>query len=90
MAQVKKIMVCLPENLLNEVDTIVEEEWRNRSEFIRAAMKMYIQKKRRSELRDLMIAGYVEMSKIDLELAEEGLISDNEALAKYESMLVNE
>lgn len=52
MAQLKKILISLPDNLLKEVDSIVAMEKINRSEFVREAMKLYIREKRRIEMRD--------------------------------------
>jgi len=45
LAQLKKILISLPDNLLKEVDSIVAMEKINRSEFVREAMKLYIRKK---------------------------------------------
>ena len=47
MAELKKILVSLPDSLLREVDEIVAMEKRNRSEFIREAMKLYIRERHR-------------------------------------------
>ncbi len=38
----KRIMISLPDHLLQEVDGIVAMENSNRSEFIRQAMKLYV------------------------------------------------
>ena len=46
MADLKRIMISLPEYLLEEVDDIVALEKKNRSEFIREAMRVYIKKRR--------------------------------------------
>lgn len=70
-AQVKRIMISLPDSLLAEVDNIVEEESVNRSEFIREAMKLYIAERKRRILREQMKKGYLEMAKLNLALAIE-------------------
>jgi len=45
----KRIMISLPEYLLEEVDGIVQEEKLNRSELIRQAMKLYlVERKKRN------------------------------------------
>ena len=46
MGESKRIIISLPETLLKEVDDIVCLEKRNRSEFIREAMKVYIRERR--------------------------------------------
>lgn len=70
-AQIKRIMISLPDSLLAEVDGIVEEERVNRSEFIREAMKLYIAERNRRIMREQMKKGYLEMAKLNLALAIE-------------------
>lgn len=70
-AQIKRIMISLPDSLLAEVDNIVEEERVNRSEFIREAMRLYISERNRRILREQMKKGYLEMAKLNLALAIE-------------------
>ncbi len=48
MAETKRIMVSLPNSLLEEVDFIVSMEKKNRSEFVKEAMKLYIREKKKS------------------------------------------
>ncbi len=38
-------MISLPNNLVEEVDFIVSMEKKNRSEFVKEAMKLYIREK---------------------------------------------
>ena len=61
MAELKKILVSLPDSLLQEVDEIVAIEKKNRSEFIREAMKLYIRERHRIEIREKMKKGYEEI-----------------------------
>ena len=87
MAELKKILVSLPDNLLREVDEIVAMEKKNRSEFIREAMKLYIRERHRMEIREQMRKGYEEMARINLQLTQVGGNCDNQALEAYESIL---
>lgn len=87
MAQLKKILISLPDNLLKEVDTIVAMENINRSEFVREAMKLYIREKRRIETRDKMKKGYQQMAEINVKLAEICFEADNDQQQKYEEGL---
>lgn len=87
MAELKKILVSLPDSLLKEVDEIVALDKKNRSEFIREAMKLYIRERHRIEIRDKMKKGYEEMARINKELAEAGVNSDNKAYENYEALL---
>jgi len=71
VSQVKRVMISLPEYLLTEIDCIAATENRNRSEFVREAMKLYIAERKRSLLREEMKKGYLEMARINLALAIE-------------------
>ncbi|MGI6538357.1 MAG: CopG family ribbon-helix-helix protein [Caldicoprobacterales bacterium] len=87
MAELKKILVSLPDSLLREVDEIVAIEKKNRSEFIREAMKLYIRERHRLEIRERMKKGYKEMARINAALTEEGLNTDIISLEVYETIL---
>ncbi len=87
MAELKKILVSLPDSLLREVDEIVAMGKKNRSEFIREAMKLYIRERQRIEIREKMKKGYEEMARINAELTEIGAYSDNQAFERYEAIL---
>nr|WP_248484887.1 ribbon-helix-helix protein, CopG family [Tepidibacter aestuarii] len=83
----KKIVVSLPNNLLSEVDKIVKVENKNRSEFIKEAMNLYLREKRKVRTRESMIKGYREMGVINLALAEMGLSMDMSSLTGYEGKI---
>jgi CopG family transcriptional regulator/antitoxin EndoAI len=87
LAQLKKILISLPDNLLKEVDSIVAMEKINRSEFVREAMKLYIREKRRIEMRDKLKKGYQQMAEINVKLAEICFEADNDQQQKYEEGL---
>ncbi|WP_201721911.1 CopG family ribbon-helix-helix protein [Desulfotomaculum copahuensis] len=84
MAQVKRIMISLPDSLLAEMDGIVARERLNRSELIREAMRLYIGERKRRQLREQMKQGYLEMAKINLALAVEQYRLEVEAARQYE------
>jgi CopG family transcriptional regulator/antitoxin EndoAI len=88
MAQAKRIMVSLPETLLQEVDGIVRRETGNRSAFIREAMLLLITERRHRERIELCRLGYQKMGKLNLELAEDGFEEDSRDLDNYENHLV--
>lgn len=75
----KRIMISLPDHLLQEVDVIVELENSNRSEFIRQAMKLYLLERKKRQLRDSMQRGYMEMAKINLHIASEAFQAEEDA-----------
>lgn len=75
----KRIMISLPDQLLQEVDGIVEQENSNRSEFIRQAMKLYLTERKKRFLREAMQRGYMEMAKINLHIASEAFHAEEDA-----------
>lgn len=87
MAETKRIMISLPNSLLEEVDGLLSVENKNRSEFIREAMKLYIRERKKIQMGERMKKGYEEMSQINLTLAEMGLEEDMKELDKYEVKL---
>lgn len=87
MSQYKKIMISIPDNLLEELDNMVSIEKTNRSMLVREAMTLYIKEKHKLELRNKMKIGYEEMAEINLKLAEFCLEADEEQQRKYEESL---
>lgn len=87
MADLRKIAVCMPDTLLKEIDDMVCYECSNRSEFIRNAMRFYINEIKRTTTLEKMKSGYLEMSEINITLAEIGLTADNETIIGYETRL---
>ncbi len=80
MAELRRIMISIPNSLLQEVDGIIAMEKLSRSQFVRDAMRLYIEDRKRKAVRDLMRKGYQEMGMINLTLAEEGLLVDADVL----------
>lgn len=78
MAEVKKVLITLPESLLSEVDYLASLDNKNRSEFIREAMQHYLDERKQSELRTQMVQGYSEMADINRRISEEWLETENE------------
>ncbi|HYH04129.1 MAG TPA: ribbon-helix-helix protein, CopG family [Bacillota bacterium] len=88
MAQAKRIVVSLPESLLQEVDGIVRRETGNRSEFIREAVRRLIADRQRLGNIERYRVGYETVGKLNLVLAEDGLAADSCDLENYENYLV--
>ncbi len=87
LAEQRKILISVPDNLLKEIDYIVSVEKINRSEFVREAMKLYIREKRKIQMRDKMKKGYQEMADINIRLAEMCMDADHDQQYKYEERL---
>ncbi len=85
MAEVKKVLITLPESLLSEVDYLASLDNKNRSQFIGEAMQHYLQERRRTEMQTRMIQGYSEMAELNRQISEEWLEAENEATDLWES-----
>ena len=87
MPQLKKILITLPNTLLEEVDALALQENTHRSEFIREAMKYYIKYKKNLEIKERLKKGYQEMGEMNLAIAEMCFEADNKQLDGYEEKL---
>ena len=72
-------MISLPNHLLQEVDGIVSMESSNRSEFIRQAMRHYLNERKKRYIRESMQSGYMEMASINLKIALEAFHAEEDA-----------
>jgi CopG family transcriptional regulator/antitoxin EndoAI len=88
VAQAKRIMISMPDSLLQEVDGVVNRETGNRSEFIREAVKMLLAERQRRGNLDWYRVGYEQVGGLNRKLAEEGLAVDYSDLENYENYLV--
>lgn len=87
MAEKRRIIVSLPQNLIEEVDDIVSMEKRNRSDFIMEALNCVLCERRKQGLRDKMRQGYLEMAQINLSIAKDHCQAEEEATICYEEKL---
>lgn len=88
MGELKRIMITVPAALLQEVDGMVAlEKGKNRSEFVREALHRFLEDRKRRELRDRMKNGYLEMAGINLQLAEEGLPTEEDVAEVVQTYL---
>ena len=87
MAELKKVLISFPDNLLKEIDSVVSIEKTNRSEFVRGAMKIYLRERKKLEVRNNLKKGYKDMAAINLRLAEVFFDADNDQQLKYEERL---
>lgn len=72
-------MISLPDHLLQEVDFLVAKENSNRSEVVRQAMKSYLVERKKRFIRESMQRGYMEMAKINLNMASEAFQAEVDA-----------
>lgn len=71
MSRLKKVSVAFPEDVLADMDALTVETMTKRSDLIREACLLYIENRKRANLRERMKAGYQEMAEINRLLAEE-------------------
>lgn len=87
MARQKKILISIPDSLLDEADNMAYSQNVNRSEFIREAIKNYIREKKKKEIAQKLKKGYEEMGNMNLEYSEYSIESDSALLQLYEKGL---
>ena len=88
MSSNKKIVVSLPESLIEEFEEVMNcKSTTSRNQFIREAVISYINERKKSNFKELMKKGYEDMAEINSEIAECGISCDCNELAKYEAVL---
>lgn len=87
MAECKRIVVSLPGSLLEEVDNMICNGQCDRNEFVSKAMEYYISEVKKVNFVESMKKGYLEMTQINVMLAEIGLTADQECICNYETRL---
>ncbi len=87
MARQRKILISLPDSLLDEADNMAYSQNINRSEFIREAMRLYIRERKKTEIVQKLKKGYEEMAEFNLEYSDFCLETDNRQLQLYEDKL---
>lgn len=48
--EMARILISMPEDFLNKIDLVADDENRSRSELIREALRVYIQKQQKASL----------------------------------------
>ena len=74
-----ELLVRLPQHLVSELDAIAKQENSNRNDLINQAVKKFVDEKRNSSIRNNMRRGYMEMAKINLNIASEAFLAEHEA-----------
>jgi CopG family transcriptional regulator/antitoxin EndoAI len=87
MSSSRKLVVNLSDTLFNEFDKALSQDCKKRSEFIREAIILYIEEKKKLILIEEMKKGYTEMAELNLELCEIGFCNDVSQLKEYEVKL---
>jgi len=74
MAASRRIVVTVPAPLLEQVDALAAMAQTDRNALIHEALRIYVEERKKRDMRERMRRGYREMSRINLTLAEEGPI----------------
>ncbi|BAD41918.1 conserved hypothetical protein [Symbiobacterium thermophilum IAM 14863] len=64
----------MPASLLEQVDGLAALERTDRDALIQEAVRIYVEERKKRDMREQLRRGYREMSRINLTLAEEGPI----------------
>ncbi len=83
----RRVSVTLPDLLIDEIDKLSSSLNRSRSEVIAFALKKYLNEKRSVEIKEQLKKGYLEMGELNLDIAENSLLSDESAYEIYEEFL---
>ncbi|MBQ3225442.1 MAG: ribbon-helix-helix protein, CopG family [Clostridia bacterium] len=87
MSQLRKVLITVPDSLLAQVDDCVGRENLSRSEFVREAMRHYLEEKQKAALKEEMQKGYQEMAELNLSIAAMCFEAEEEAFSAYEEKL---
>lgn len=67
--QTQTLNIALPKNLVKKVDEVAKKEYRNRSELIREALRVYLDDKK--QWQEIFAAGEKAMKKMGIKSEEE-------------------
>ena len=87
MSDKKRMVVYIPEQLLEQVDGVAQRDCANRSEVVREALRLYVTEQKKNEIRTLMQKGYMEMARLNLRIASEAFPLEQEAGGTVERLV---
>ena len=87
MSDSKRLVVNLSDTLCSEFDKALMHDCKKRSEFIKEAIVLYIEEKKKLDRIEKMKKGYMEMAELNLKLCEVGISSEINQLKEYEVKL---
>ena len=87
MPDVKKILIAVSNSINNDIVYFSKTLKISKSEFVRSALNDYIKKLKRAEIEEKLKQGYVQMSDINLTLAEMYLDAEENDFKGYEEKL---
>lgn len=88
MAESRKFNVELPIYLVEEIERYCRDNNKQRNNFLRQAVKLYLKELKKEEVRNHLRDGYKKMAGLNQQLADEGLSSECYSYLCYEQRLV--
>ncbi len=83
----EEIKVKIPQNLLQEIDGMARMDNMDRDDFLNQAVSSYLKERNKRQIREAMRQGYMEMAKINLNLASEAFLAEEEADTTLERLV---
>jgi CopG family transcriptional regulator/antitoxin EndoAI len=83
----EEIKVKLPQHLIQEIDGMARMDNLNREDFLNQAVSTYLKERSKRQIREAMRQGYMEMAKINLNLASEAFLAEEEAEITLERLV---
>jgi CopG family transcriptional regulator / antitoxin EndoAI len=87
MSSSKRLVVNLSEALSNEFNKALKEDNKKKSQFIRDAIILYIEERKKLSCIEALKKGYLEMAELSLEISEMGCADDLKDFQEYEAWL---
>lgn len=83
----KRMVVYVPDQLLEQVDGVARTDSANRSQVVREALRMYVSTHRKNDIRAKLQQGYLEMARLNLRIAAEAFPLEQEAGGTVERLV---
>ncbi|MDP4178813.1 MAG: CopG family transcriptional regulator [Bacillota bacterium] len=87
MSNSKKLVIDLSDKLYNDFNRALEEDCKDKGEFIKESIILYVENKKKINYLDKMKNGYLEMAELNEEIAEMGFARDIVEFNEYEANL---
>ncbi|SDC17217.1 CopG family transcriptional regulator / antitoxin EndoAI [Pelagirhabdus alkalitolerans] len=86
-SNVEDVVVQMPKNLLSDIEGLVGDDELDLNELIVEATKVYVKNQKEKHIRESMQQGYMEMAKINLNIASESFLAEEEAETTLERLV---
>ena len=87
MANLKKVSVSFTKDMLQELKGIAQERNQDCSDFINEILSPHLRRNKANDFSQKLKRGYLEMSELNLEMAQRYFESENKSFFNYEDRL---